>query len=442
VYFIYSTIFGAWLLFMSPFFLYNALVKRKYLPSMRERMGYLPDSLKKDERLTIWIHACSVGEALSVQPLAHLLSKRFPEARLIFSVVTRSGRRIAEERFAQYGKGNVFYVPIDFPPFVNRVLDIAKPDMLVTIDTEIWPNIIHACRKRGVPVVMANGRISAQSFQYYQWVQPLMGPVLKNYVRFLMKDQEDADRLRRMGALASKVFVTGNLKYDRDVVEKDVAATVRTAIDDALGLSSISAPIILAGSTHEGEETILFDVLKRLRQRYETQDVRLLLVPRHPERFNTAASLAESSGLSVARRSVGSPSNDAAVLLLDSVGELAASYHFATIAFVGGSLIPHGGQSIMEPALYAKAIVVGPHTENFPGIIDDFLEHKALIQIGADEKDRDAQIEQLTAAFTKLLSDEAERVAMGERAQALFAKSKGATALTVKYIAEILEPNK
>jgi 3-deoxy-D-manno-octulosonic-acid transferase len=427
---------------MTPYFLWNALVNRKYLPSMRERMGFLPENLKHNDKRTIWIHACSVGEALSVQPLAHLLSERFPDARLVFSVVTRTGRRIAEERFSKYGKGNVFYVPIDLAPFVNRALNHIKPDILITIDTEIWPNIIRGCRVRGTPVIMANGRISAQSFQYYQWVQPLMGPVLKNYVRFLMKDQEDADRIRRMGALASKVFVTGNLKYDRDVVEKDVSAEVRESIDNALSLSNINSPIILAGSTHDGEETLLFEALKRLRAQPQTKDVRLLIAPRHPERFNAVAALAEGAGLSVTRRSKGGRSSESAVLLLDSVGELAAAYHFATIAFVGGSLIPHGGQSIMEPALYAKAIVVGPHTENFPGIIDDFVENNALIQLSADEKDREMQTEQLTSAFTKLLSAEDERKAVGERAQALFAKSKGATALTVKYIAEVLEPVK
>jgi 3-deoxy-D-manno-octulosonic-acid transferase len=425
---------------MTPFFLYKALVNKKYLPNLRERMGFLPESLRHDGRRTIWIHSCSVGETLSVQPLAHLLSERYPDARFVFSVVTRSGRRIAEERFVKYGEGNVFYIPIDLPLFVRRVLDHVRPSILITIDTEIWPNVVRGCKLRNVPVVIANGRISAQSFQYYRYVQPFMGQILGNYTQFIMKDQEDADRIRRMGAMMSKVLVSGNLKYDRDVVEKDVSETVRTAIDKALGLSSAPTPIILAGSTHDGEETILLGVLKRLLAQPATRHVRLLIVPRHPERFNAVAALVERSGLSLTRRSVGAPSPDASVLLLDSVGELAASYEFATIAFIGGTLIPHGGQSIMEPALYAKAIVVGPHTENFPGIIDDFLENDAILQIPNDEKDRNIQIDQLTEAFTNLLTHDAERNAMGQRAQSLFGKSKGATAFTVNRIVQILEP--
>jgi 3-deoxy-D-manno-octulosonic-acid transferase len=423
---------------MMPFFIYNALVNRKYLPSLRERLGRLGPKLQHDNRRTIWIHSCSVGETLSVQPLAHLLSERFPDARLVFSVVTRSGRRIADERFAKYGEGNAFYAPIDLPLFVNRVLSHIQPDILITIDTEIWPNILHCCKKRGIPIVLANGRISAESFVYYQWLQPLMGRVLTNYSKLLMKDQEDADRIRRMGALTSKVMITGNIKYDRDVVEKDVSYAVREAIDSALSLSTIESPIILAGSTHDGEEYLLCEILKRLRARPETADVRLLVAPRHPERFNSVASLIEKQGLTIARRSTGAHASDAVVLLLDSVGELAAAYDFCTIAFVGGTLIPHGGQSIMEPALYAKAIVVGPHTENFPGIIDDFRDHKAVLQITADEQNKELQIDQLTEAFTKLLTDETERVAMGGRAQSLFARSKGATAATVNQIAEIL----
>jgi 3-deoxy-D-manno-octulosonic-acid transferase len=439
VYLLYSALFAGWIVFMIPYFLYNAIVNRKYLPSMRERMGQLPATLQADSRKTIWIHSCSVGETLSVQPLAHLLSQRFPDARLVFSVITRSGRKIADDRFAKYGKGNAFYFPIDLPIFVDRVLSIIQPDILITIDTEIWPNTVRGCHLRGVPVVMANGRISAESFQYYRWVQPLMGQVFKNYSRLLMKDQEDAERIQRMGAPAGKVIVTGSMKYDRDVVEKDVSEEVRAAIDRAFALSGSHTPIILAGSTHDDEESTLLEVLKRIRAMDAGKGARLLLVPRHPERFNAVASLAERLGFTVARRSFPSRPEAAEVLLLDSLGELASAYQFATIAFVGGTLIPHGGQSIMEPALYGKAIVVGPHCENFPGTIDDFIVHDAVLQIDADEKNKSLQIEQLTAAFVGLLTDGTARTAMGERAQSLFGRSKGATAFTVERIAEIME---
>jgi len=174
MYFLYSLLFGSWILFMAPYFLYRAKRHQKYLPALKQRMGNLPDSLKADGRPTIWIHSCSVGETLSVQPLAHALAERFPEARLVFSTITKTGQAIAQERFAKYGAGNSFYFPIDLASIANKVLDHIQPQMLITIDTEIWPNVLHETKKRGAAVVMVNGRISAQSFQYYRWVRPLL----------------------------------------------------------------------------------------------------------------------------------------------------------------------------------------------------------------------------------------------------------------------------
>ena len=155
---------------MAPYFLYRAWKHQKYLPALRQRLGALPDTLKSDGRQTIWIHSCSVGETLSVQPLAHALSQRFPDARFVFSTITKTGQAIAQERFAKYGKGNSFYFPIDLASIANKVLDTIEPSLFITIDTEIWPNVLHEAKKRGIPIVMVNGRISAESFQYYKWV--------------------------------------------------------------------------------------------------------------------------------------------------------------------------------------------------------------------------------------------------------------------------------
>jgi 3-deoxy-D-manno-octulosonic-acid transferase len=440
LYFFYSILFGAWVVLMTPYFIYNALVNKKYLPSLGERMGRLPNTLRSDGRLTIWFHSCSVGETLSVQPLAHALRERFPHARFVFSVITHTGRRIAEERFKKYGEGCVFYFPIDLPPFVNRVLDIVQPDILVKIDTEIWPNALHACRERRVPVLLANGRISAKSFRSYRWAQPLLGRVFENYRVLLMKSQEDADRIQTMGAPPSKIRISGNIKYDRDVVEKEVTAAQLRALSAALGLDRDGhGPLIVAGSTHENEEETLFAVLKRLRETKGLEKLRLLIAPRHPERFGVVASLAEKRGFPVTRRSAGKSNPKAQVLVLDTLGELATAYQFATVAFVGGTLIPHGGQSIMEPALWGKAIVIGPHMENFPREIEDFLAKEAVLQIPADETQKAQQVDQLVEAFSRLLANEAEREAMGGRAQSIFESSKGATAFTVDQIAALLE---
>ncbi len=441
MYFLYSALLAAWILFMLPYFLYNAVKNKKYLPKLRERLGFLPDTLRaEDGRPTIWFHSCSVGETLSVQPLAQALSARFPEARLVFSVITRTGRAIADERFQKYGgPGNAFYFPIDEPTFVRRVLNTVKPQMLICIETEIWPNVVHECHERGIPIVMVNGRISAESFQYYRWLQPLLAPVLDNYTLLLMKSDEDAERIRRMGARASRVKVSGSIKFDRDSAEQELADEQLAAIDAAFGLTISDAPIIVAGSTHEREEEALFDVLTRLRAFPGLEGTRLLIAPRHPERFTPVATLAERMGHVVARRTANAPNPKASVLILDSLGELSTAYQFATVAFVGGTLIPHGGQSIMEPALHGKAIVIGPSMENFPKIIDDFLERGAIWRIAAPIGQPARQREQLAEAFAALLRDDIRRARMGEQAEAIFESSKGASAYTIDQISAVLE---
>jgi len=441
MYFLYSLLFGSWIFFMAPYFLYRAWKHQKYLPALRQRLGYLPDTLKSDGRPTIWIHSCSVGETLSVQPLAQALFQRFPEARLVFSTITKTGQAIAVERFAKYGVGNSFYFPIDLASIANKVFDTIQPTLLITIETEIWPNVLHEAKKRGIPVVMVNGRISAESFQYYQWVQPLLGPVFQNYALLLMKAREDAYRLQRMGAPPSKIKVSGSIKYDRNLLaEKDVTEAQRKALDAALALTSTDAPLIVAGSTHNDEEATLLEVLRRIRQTPSLENTRLLLVPRHPERFSAVAQLAAGAGFRIKRRSDPTPGDPSAdVLILDTLGELSTAYGFATIAFVGGTLIPHGGQSIMEPALYAKPIVAGPSMLNFPQIIDDFIERGGIAQISADETDKEAQKSQLTEVLVRLLQDAEARAAMGRAAYSVFEGSQGATQFTVDHIAAIFE---
>jgi len=437
---LYSFLFGSWVFVMAPYFLYRAWKHQKYLPALRQRRGHLPDTLKSDGRPTIWIHSCSVGETLSVQPLAHALSLRFPQARFVFSTITKTGQAIAQERFAKYGEGNTFYFPIDLASIANKVLDTIKPALLITIDTEIWPNVLHETKKRGIPIVMVNGRISAQSFQYYRWLQPLMGPVFQNYSLFLMKSREDAGRLQRMGAPPSKLRVSGNIKYDRNLVEKDVTEAQASALDSALALTVGKAPLIVAGSVHEGEEQTVLDALRRVRLAPGLENTRLLLVPRHPERFAPVALLAERQGWRVKRRSDPAPGDPSAdVLVLDALGELATAYQFATVVFVGGTLIPHGGQSIMEPAVYGKAIVVGPSMKNFPQIIDDFIERGGIAQISADQTNKEAQARQLADAFVRLLQDPEAREAMGRAAHSVFEGSQGATQYTVDHIAAIFE---
>ncbi len=440
MYSLYSFFFSAWIAFMAPFFLFKAWRHQKYLPALRQRLGRLPASLKFDGRPTIWIHSCSVGETLSVQPLAQALSERFPQARFVFSTITKTGQEIAQDRFRRYGKGCTFYFPIDLAHIARRVLDWIQPSLLLTIDTEIWPNTLHECKKRGIPVIMVNGRLSPESFPYYQLAYPLMGTVFANYALLLMKSQDDANRAQRLGAPPSKLAVSGNIKYDKDTVEKHVSDIQARELDKALGLTLTDVPLIVAGSTHDPEEQTLLQVLRRIRQTPGLENTRLLIVPRHPERFGIVTALAERTGFRVKRRRDTERSPEGAdVLILDTIGELAAAYQFATVVFVGGTLIPHGGQSIMEPALYAKPIVIGPSMKNFPGIIDDFRARGGVAQITATETDKDAQAQQLTTEFVHLLQDADARVQMGQAGRSVFQGSQGATQFTVDRIAAIFE---
>jgi 3-deoxy-D-manno-octulosonic-acid transferase len=248
-----------------------------------------------------------------------------------------------------------------------------------------------------------------------------------------------------MGAPPSRIKITGNIKYDSETAEKDVSIVQQRAISDALGISAPpdpQTPLIVAGSTHENEEEALFTVLGQLRARPGLANTRLLIAPRHPQRFDTVAALAAKMGFRVVRRSAQKPDESAEVLVLDTLGELAAAYAFASVVFVGGTLIPHGGHSILEPATHSKAIVIGPHMENFPGVVKDFRRENALRAINVDETNRAGQIKSLTEELADLLSNQDERDHLGAKARAIFDTSRGATQRTFDHLVEIIKETK
>ncbi len=437
MYFIYSLFFCAWMALMMPVFLYKALLHGKYIRAVSRRLGNLPESLRYDGHPVIWFHSCSVGETLSIEPLVKELHDLLPNARPVFSTITQTGQAIARQRFSVYGADNTFYFPFDLGVVCGRFLDFIRPTVIVIADTEIWPNLLRQAHKRSIPVIMVNGRISPRSAKLYGFVRPLMKKVFESYAAFLMQSEDDAERVRRLGAPAGKVIVSGNMKYDKGPValEKEDACL---PLDEALGLSSRPGPLIVAGSTHEGEEQILLDVLRGVRLLPGLGNTGLLLVPRHPERFDGVAELVSRNGFTVSRRSgKGGVVADAQVLLLDSIGELSAAYRYGTIAFVGGTLIAHGGQNIVEPAWHAKPIVIGPSMENFRQTAEDFLARGAVKQIRAAIADREAQIVELTAIFSELLADEDRRNAMGRAARLVLESNRGASRLTAEKIAAI-----
>ena len=438
MYLLYSMLLCVWVAFMLPVFLYRALRYGKYLQGLCQRFGRLPDSLRSDGRPTFWFHSCSVGETLSIQPLANELHIRFPEARFVFSTITKTGQAMARQRFSTYGPGNIFYFPVDLASVCRYFLDWIQPTLIVIIDTEIWPNLLRQAHMRGIPIIMANGRISPKSFRLYHLVRPMLRRIFANYSVLLMKSEDDAERIRMIGAPPGRVIVSGNIKYDKELVEQELSERVAQSLDEALGLTSGDGELIVAGSTHPDEEQTLVEVLRRVRLWPNLEKTRLLLVPRHPERFDAVVDLAVRAGFLVKRRSEDNKmATGADVMVLDTVGELATAYRFATIAFVGGTLIPHGGQSILEPAWYAKPIVIGPSMENFREVARDFRARGAVKQIQAIESDKEAQIKELTDAFVWLLEDEERRTAMGKAAYSVFENNRGAARFTVDKIAAI-----
>lgn len=432
--FIYSLILAIAFIALLPYFICQAVFNRKYLSNFRERLGLLPRALNggdgSDLRPAIWIHAVSVGETLAAKPLIAALRARFPRHRLIVSTTTATGQSVARLRVTE---ANGFcYFPFDWKFAVRRSLDAIRPQIVILMESELWLNFLSECETRRIPVVVANGRISDRSFARSQKFGFFVKRLYALVTRFAMQSRADAERAIALGAPAERVAVSGNLKFEiGDVDESPRIIETAKSLDESFALSS--SPLIIAGSTTEGEEEILLAAFEQLRKEGGFKPVRLLIAPRHPERFDAVERLISSSRLSYARRS--SPGGDcktAAVILLDTVGELAALYRFASVVFVGGSLVPKGGHNILEPALYAKPIIVGPSMENFREIAREFLNRGALVQLDG------ANYQRLAQELRDLLSDKDRAEKLGLNARRAIDENRGATARTVEIVAEHL----
>jgi len=439
---IYSFLLTIAFIALLPYFVYQAVFNRKYVGAFRQRLGLLPDmppdalndKPSSDLRPAIWIHAVSVGETLAAKPLIAALRMCFPQYRLIISTTTETGQSVARSRVTE--ADGVCYFPFDWKFCVRRALDVIEPRIVILMESELWPNFLSECEERRIPVIVANGRISDRSFARSQkfgfFVRRLYGLV----ARFAMQSRVDAERAIALGAPAERVAVSGNLKFEiGDANESPKIVETAKFMDESFALSS--APLIIAGSTSEGEEEIVLAAFDRLRKENAFDRVRLLIAPRHPERFDAVARLLKSWRLRLARRSLLEGDCGAAdVILLDTVGELAALYRFASVVFVGGSLVPKGGHNILEPALYAKPIIVGPHMENFREITREFLRRGALLQLrGADIH---ALAAELQDAFANLLRDKNYAETLGSNARRAIDENRGATARTVEIVAEHL----
>lgn len=387
------------------------------------RIGRIPPATGRHR---IWIHAVSVGETLSAVPLVRILRERLSSADLLFSTVTLTGQEVARKALGGQVEATFFF-PFDLPGISGKFLDKVEPDIVAILETEIWPNFLGECARRGIPAIILNGRISERSFRGYGRVRSFFARVLACVTAVAMQTEEDARRIVALGVDPEKVSVTGNMKFD----VAPPPQSVTPFLSWLQGERGKGYAWFVAGSTHEGEEAAVLSAFGDARS--VNRSIRLLLAPRHPERFDAVAELCGRQGWEVVRKtriSGEGAKSSCPVVLLDTVGELLAAYAAADIAFVGGSLAPKGGHNILEPALFGVPTITGTHMDNFREIAETFTRGGAVITVrdGAD----------LSRKLSEWAADPSPFAETGRRARHLLEKLRGATEKNAALVAREL----
>src|ERR1700761_1093516 len=441
---LYSVLLAIALVASSPWWLTRMFTTERYREGLRERVGQVPARLREavgpyaEQRRVLWVHAVSVGEVLAasrlVGDLENALRRRGERWRVVVSTTTRTGQALARERF---GADRVFYYPLDFALPVRAWIKALNPGALVLMESELWPRMLHECFLAGIPVIVANARVSDRSFERAMRVRRWWGPVLRKVDLWLAQSDEDARRLRSMGANAESVRAIGNLKYDvRAPKESKVAALIKEA--------AAGRPIVVAGSTTEDEsgDRASCEEVAVIQGWWEgtgREPIKALLViaPRHPERFMAIESLVLEFRYAMVSKwlthEVVRNGNDKPreVVVLDTIGDLAAVYGVADVAFVGGSLAKRGGHNPLEPAQFGVPVVMGPSHENFRDIVLSMQKANAIrIVQNSDE---------LHSVLAELLANPKAARAMGERGRSVFEKQQGATGRAIEAILATLQ---
>ncbi|MBB5342571.1 3-deoxy-D-manno-octulosonic acid transferase [Tunturibacter empetritectus] len=421
---VYSALLVAVLVVGAPYWLVRMATSGRYRAGLRGRLGLVPKSLQTvvAGRSVIWVHAVSVGEVMAATRLIRELNVRLPGSLVAVSTTTETGQRLAKERLPD---SPVFYLPLDLKFPVRRYLRVLRPQMLVLMESELWPRLIAECSKDGTPVVVVNARISDRSFPRYMRLRRLWRPFLEMITLFLAQSAETADRLIKIGAPETRVRVTGNLKYDVQTrADNDMTRRITSTLS--------GTRLIVAGSTLADEEETLLAAWSAIRQ--AVPDAALLIAPRHTDRFDEVLQLIRKNGSPFVQCSElmqnAEPIAGGTILFLDTIGDLASVYALASVAFVGGSLVPKGGHNPLEPAQFGVPIVMGPSFENFREIVETMQEANA-IRIVAREK--------LTETLIEMLREKDDSHALGERARVVFQSQSGSTVQTAQAIVALLE---
>ena len=431
---LYNILLTLGFIVLLPRFVFDAVFSGKYAGGFFQRLGFIPKFDPKGKNV-VWIHCVSVGETNAARPLIDRIHNEYQELSIVVSTTTKTGQRLARSLFADTAD-LVFYFPFDWKSTVRRALRRVDPALVLLIETEIWFNFIRETNKHQTKLAIVNGRLSERSFERFGYITKFMHRVLSYVDLALMQDKADAKRIMALGLRGSRVRVTGNIKFDHELTstETKLSADLRRRFD-----IRPEAPLIVAASTHAPEEEMLLQAFKQVWKSFPEQLPRLLIAPRHPERFPAVADLIKKSGFSWVRRTENESARDhtAEVILLDTIGELRAAYPLAEIVFVGGSLIPHGGQSVFEPAAAGKAIVTGPYTGNFAAAVNEFLDRDAIVQL--PDLTAKKVVPELASVISSLLSDPTRRALLGANALAVIENNRGAVSRTIEYLGPLLE---
>ena len=417
-----------------PVILFHLATTPKHRVGLKEKFGGLPQEVRKglQNQKVIWLHAVSVGEVIAALSLIKELKCSFPKTKLVVSTGTATGNRTAREKamVADY----VIFAPFDYSWSVKRTLNILHPTLFVAMETELWPNLLWHLSKTGVPTLLANGRISPNSFKGYRKIRFFFRRVLSQINTFGMQTALDAQRLIQLGADPAKVKITGNVKFDQALAVKTASTAETSRLKESLGLRE-GEQLLIIGSTHRGEEEKVLEAFEEIRQ--EFPHLLLLIAPRHIERVKEIENLLQKKGLPTVRKSSLRPTSHwngplpRPIVLLDTLGELSYFYTIGTIAFVGGSLVPTGGQNLLEPAVHRKPVLYGPHTYNFQEIARILGESGGGIQV-QDEGE-------LAVKIIKLLRRPEQIKELGEKAYRAVVAHQGAVAKNLDLIRQMIQ---
>ena len=426
IYHLYNVLLTLLLILVSPYLLVRSLIQKRFRKGLSQRMGFFQNLSFESP---IWIHAASVGEVLCSIPLLKKIKNEFPRLKIVLTTMTSTGNETAKTRLPEADQ--VLFVPIDHPLIMRRTIKKIRPSLLLLAETELWPNLLRSCGRKGIPIVLFNGRISQKSFQRYLLLKFFFKECLRYVSLFLMQTEEDRIRIIEIGGESQKTRVVGNLKFDQTFS----SFTQETMVEIAkiLGLQG-KENILVAGSTHSGEEEILVNLYKELKKM--DPHLVLILAPRHLERLEEVERVLKKESLSWLRRTslpLGAGRSDQEqpeVILLDTMGELMGIYSLGTVVFVGGSLVPVGGHNPLEPLFFKKCVLFGPYMFNFLEISSRLIEAGGAIQVSGKED--------LFSQMKRLLFDEGARKGVGEKGYQFLQKHQGATARMFEEIKPFL----